>query len=170
MHPAFMRTGIFQTKTLILDKPSVLTLTFKPYQLIFLVSFILFAVSFLLGKRTWDLHIQDTYFVIANFNMYLLFAVFLLVIGMIYVIAHTVLYSRTLGTVHIILTIAVLLLLLGTIYLHSQLLTGPIKGRIEIGKLQLQERVIVISILILSLAQILFFINIFAGIIRRSRM
>jgi heme/copper-type cytochrome/quinol oxidase subunit 1 len=76
----------------------------RPYHLLLLTSLILLILSFF-QKQTIDIHVHDTYYVIAKSHFYLMMAFITGLLWLFYLATRTIIFSKTLSWIHIICTI-----------------------------------------------------------------
>jgi heme/copper-type cytochrome/quinol oxidase subunit 1 len=80
----------------------------QPYTLLFLVALLLLCIGLFLdgrGLQTLDIHLVDTYFIIAPFHFFAFLAAFYLCLGVLYLLTRKLLFSKVLSWLHVILTI-----------------------------------------------------------------
>ena len=100
-------------------KSNKLQIRNKPYHLLLLTGLILVFTSVFFYDRnsTVDLHVLDTYFVIAHAHILWLLAIMASAVWIIYLLTKKILYSKALTWSHVIIT----LLILGLLHGHYNL-------------------------------------------------
>lgn len=146
----------------------------KPYYLLLYASLILILVSFLKSDRstTIDLHLHDTYFVIAHTSIFRLLAIPTFFLWTLYLLTDKTLYSKILTWIHVIITILTLILFAWILFFGEGFL-NPMPGRYyEFSKWNAHSvfnssmNTIVISMFVWG--QIIFVINLIAGLFKRK--
>ena len=84
----------------------------KPYNLLLWTGLILVLTSFFILKQnnTVDIHLHDTYFVIAHTHIFWLLAFLALFVWTLYLLTNKILFSKSLVWTHVIITIMTILL------------------------------------------------------------
>ena len=84
----------------------------KPYNLLLWTGLILVLTSFFILKQnnTVDIHLHDTYFVIAHTHIFWLLAFLALFVWTLYLLTNKIMFSKALVWTHIIITIMTILL------------------------------------------------------------
>jgi heme/copper-type cytochrome/quinol oxidase subunit 1 len=79
----------------------------KPYHLLLITAGVFFLLSFFVMDqyRVTDLHLHDTYFVIAHTHIFWLAAMLLMLIWVLYLLAGKLQWSKMLTWVHVIITV-----------------------------------------------------------------
>jgi heme/copper-type cytochrome/quinol oxidase subunit 1 len=119
-----------------------------------------------------DFHFHDTYFVIAHTHIFWLFAMILLVIWTLYLLVNKILYSKGLTWTHIFITILTSVLLL-VIFFSGDDTANLAPGRYydfstwnSSAMIDNHTKTIAITLSILLCGQIIFLINLIAGLFR----
>ena len=86
---------------------SIFDIRSKPYTLLGIVGFFVAIISFIpiISDSALDINLHDTYFVITDFSLYRFYAVILLFLWSVYLIANRLIFSRKLTWLHIIATL-----------------------------------------------------------------
>ena len=95
----------------------------RPYHLLLLTAIVLFIVSLFCGDDTLDIHLHDTYFVIAKFHLFRSGATFLSILWLMYLITFRLL-SSYLTWMHLVATFLCIGLII-TVSHWLPLFTGP---------------------------------------------
>src|SRR5687767_13087330 len=85
----------------------------RPYNLLLLTSLGILIASFFAFGRTFDIHLHDTYFIIAIAPLFWVTVFLLLIIWSLYLLTKQFLFSKILTWIHIILTVATSVFLVG---------------------------------------------------------
>jgi len=142
--------------------------------LLLLSGLVLVVASFFVGqKETVDIHVHDTYYVIAQGHVLLLFAFIVWVLWFLYLLTRKALYSKSLTWTHVAITLLAILVLIFVLYFNSD--TFPARPRryldfsgwTSYGQFSRNMRVIAFSIFGLLLGQITFLINLVLGLFKR---
>jgi hypothetical protein len=146
-----------------------------PYHLLPMAAVAIAIVGLLSGNSTVDIHLHDTYFVLASVTFIWLSAAALLLLWILYLFTKNVLYSSRLSRIHIFLSIlsAVFIAIL------PYLLTLIVKEYSELSYQNLSHRASAIgdkvrlcsiALIILILAgQSIWFVNLVLGIVHNKR-
>jgi cytochrome c oxidase subunit 1 len=86
--------------------------SFKPYDLLLITSVLLLITSFFPLQSTLDLHLHDTYFVIAVSHITWVLSLFLFLMWGIYRLLSEVLFSRVMTWLHVLLTVIPLVIIM----------------------------------------------------------
>jgi heme/copper-type cytochrome/quinol oxidase subunit 1 len=148
----------------------------RPYHLLIPAGLLLVLTSlFMLNQKNTvvDIHLHDTYFVIAQNHIFWLLSIITFFIWLLYFLTNKILYAKVLTWTHVILTILTLLLLVSTLYFGDSIL-GPIAGGyIDISHVKsfdqyrTYSKSVEISILVLFLGQVIFVVNVILGLLKR---
>ncbi len=82
----------------------VSVLTQKPYNLLWIVALLMFALS-LVSTSAFDITLHDSYYVLSVALIYQLFALLLVIFWLIYLFADGILLSKSLTRIHILATL-----------------------------------------------------------------
>jgi len=139
----------------------------KPYLLLLLTSLLLFVIGFVKSDETFDINIHDTYFVIAQNQLYWLFSLFFFFFFMIYFILEKLRFQwqRLLELIHVYGTV---FFTLGMFFPYELIFKSP-----EFQLFDDYQRSNVYRsffALFFLIAQILLIINIFVAIIKKLRI
>jgi heme/copper-type cytochrome/quinol oxidase subunit 1 len=147
----------------------------KPYNLLLLTGLIFVLASFFLlnQNNSVDVHIHDTYFVIAHAHIFWFLAILSLLVWTLYFLTNKFLFSKTLTWAHIIITILTLILFVFTLYFGDSL--SNLKPRRyydhsslnSFGAADKYTKAIGRTLSILIFGQIIFIINFIAGLFKR---
>lgn len=141
-----------------------MTQFYKPF---LITAVLLIVFSFFVQKRTLDLHISDTYIVVALKTVCWTFAAAMLVFSAVYYFAGGSM-SRFLTWTHIVLTIFVALLLIGASF-GQQWMERSLSDDINVALQQRRKFFNAIHILVLLMiaAQLVFLINLVVALVKR---
>lgn len=146
----------------------------KPYNLLLLTGLVFVLTSFFVLKQSnsVDIHLHDTYFVIAYTHIFWLLAVLALMVWTLYLLTNKILYSKALTWTHIIITILTLLLFALTLFFGDSLM-NPTPRRYydysswnSIDNYTTFTKAISITIFVLLFGQFIFVINFIAGLFK----
>jgi hypothetical protein len=144
------------------------TLITKPYHLLLIVTFALMFFSLFVTTQTTDLHIHDTYYIIETKAIFYLLAGFAFLLWLTYFIARKIL-SKWLMYIHLFVTLSTIVYLLTVVY---NINTSPISYNSWTSFEQFKDtsNIIAIIFFIFFIAQLLFVINIFTGLIKNKNV
>lgn len=146
----------------------------RPYNLLLLTGLILVLTSFFLfdGNSAVDIHLHDTYFVIAHTHIFWLLAILAFFMWTLYLLTNKILYSKSLTWTHIIVTILTLVLFASTLFIgdgHINPMPRRYYDYSNWNSLDMYSTLIkvgAITLFILLLGQINFVINFIVGIFK----
>lgn len=124
------------------------------------------------SSNSVDIHLHDTYFVIAHTHVFWLLAILAIIVWTIYLLTNKILYSKALTWTHVIITILTLGLFASTLFFGDNL-SNPTPRRYydfsgwENDMYSKWIKTLAISIYILLFGQIIFIINFITGIFKR---
>jgi cytochrome c oxidase subunit 1 len=122
-------------------------------------------------SQTIDIHLHDTYYIIALSHVLWAFAFLLMVLWILYRLTHKILYSRKLTWTHIVVSLLTVLLL--CLFISNNLFDSQSKRYIDLSSwttfsdYQQTTRMLRYTVAGLLLGQLLFIINLIAGITKR---
>ena len=153
-------TTSFQTK-----------LTNEPYSLFFLTGIVLFILSFFMWGQSLDLHIHDTYFVIAtNYFIWTIALLFFVVWGL-YKLTYKILWTKKLIWLHVLTTLFAFIILATFDVWHDKIIPPIKREAISVANIfedQKREKVIALIIgIIFIVGQLSYIVNLIGGIFRR---
>ncbi len=126
----------------------------------------LFIFSFFINNQTVDIHIHDTYFVIARSHFFAVIGIFLLFIWMLYAITKRILWKKSLSAIHISLS-SLFLIFLATLPLwhHIPATKASLDETTwrEFRNFQKTNNLIVLVILSFIIVQLFYLVNLFTG-------
>lgn len=136
---------------------------FNPaYNLLGIIGAAFFVSSFLGGRRTIDLHLHDTYFIIGISFAWLMTGCYFLFLWIVYQLASRRKRNvQILTKAHVWITLAVL-----TVFLIPSS-NGPRKY-LDFSTFQEQNRMMGLAIILFLLAQLLFLVNIVIALFRKK--
>ena len=140
-----------------------------------MTGFFLLLTSFfvLTGNTTVDLHLHDTYFVIADSHFFWLLAILAVVVWTIYLLTSKLLYSKALTWIHVVITLLTILLFALTPFFGNNLINPTSGGYYDYNIWSSFDsytrffKTVTITILVLLFGQIIFVINLIAGLFKR---
>lgn len=144
----------------------------RPFNLLLLTAVLLFLISLGILKKNEvvDIHLHDTYFVIAKGQVFRLLTAVGLVVWALYLFTNALMYSKLLSWIHVIITILTLLLLAGMLLFDDTLINPEPRQYYDVSpwkdvnpSMGLRNTVGLIIILLLP-AQLIFVFNIFSGL------
>lgn len=143
-------------------------MTSQPYKLLLITAILLIFLSFFVLRKTLDIHLHETYFVIALNIICWILAAALLVFSLVYWLASHTLLSPFLTWTHVILTLILVVLVVAAPYWLP-----PIEQSFSSHSLGVIEqkwkfyRNLQILILFLLAGQLTFLTNLVGGLIKR---
>jgi len=143
-------------------------MTRQPYKLLLLTGILLIVFSFFNFKKTLDIHLHDTFFVIALNLVCWTLAASLFVFSLIYWLANHRLLSTFLTWTHVIFTLILTVFFVAAPYwlplVEQSFSNDPV---LAIRQRWQFDRSVQISVLMLLAGQITLFINLIGGLIKR---
>jgi heme/copper-type cytochrome/quinol oxidase subunit 1 len=148
----------------------------KPYNLLLWTALFLVLTSFFILKQnnSVDIHLHDTYFVIAHTHVFWLLAIVALIVWILYLLTNKILYSKALTWTHIIITMLTLLLFALNLFFDNGFI-NPVPRRYydysnwnSFNNYTTLTKAIGISIFVLLLGQFIFVINFIMGLFKRK--
>ena len=142
----------------------------QPEKLFLFIGLFLIPLSFFQFTRTLDIHVHDTYYVIALNQVCLALAAVLIIFGFLYMLTSRLLFSPFLTWTHIIFTIFSVIFILSSPWWISL-----VNGNLSDDPLKRYEQRRIYSTIIYSITFILFagqltyIVNLIAGIIKRYK-
>lgn len=147
-----------------------------PHHPFLLATLVLFITSFLVDPRnTVDIHLHDTMFVISHSSIFVFFASICGILWILYLITASILPSRALTILHVFVTLSTMtlfLILVSPSLANFDTHEGKYLDKSTWASFGYPNRQIIMitySIIIFTLAQVLFLINILIGIFRRLK-
>jgi hypothetical protein len=148
----------------------------SPYNLLLYAGLVLISTSFFIDQnKTTDIHIHDTYFIIAQAQLYWLFAFIVWVLWFMYLITRKLLYAKSLTWAHVIFTLCTVVCLGFLLYFANDLHKLPARPYTgdsiwkEYEAYKRNKRLIEMTIIALVFGQITFLCNLVAGLFKRIR-
>ncbi len=145
----------------------------KPYNVLLIAAIALFLSSFFISNNVLDIHLHDTYFIIAKKYIFWMLAFVSTIIWAIYKLTDKLLYSKSLIWIHAIATILTIALIL--LYLHSENQITTARKYYDFSSWELNtffddKFIFWLKALlgITILCQLVFFINLILGVIKRK--
>ena len=122
-----------------------------------------------------DIHLHDTYFIVAENHVYYIMSVLLLLVWTIYFLTKRILFSNVLSWTHVIITILTFILIAQTLYVGHSLPNQPrhyndFSGGSFYNSFETSiQKVIGITLNIIILGQIIFILNLIGGLYKHLR-
>ncbi|HEY0356771.1 MAG TPA: hypothetical protein VGC29_11230 [Flavisolibacter sp.] len=145
----------------------------NPHHFLLHTGLALVLASFLIDQdKTLDIHIHDTYYIIAQTHLFLAFGFLVGLLWVLYLLLRKILYSKILTRVHIISTIVIVLFLV-FIFQFNQIFPQYPRRYLDLGKWSHSQfdhpvmKWMFYGFISLLLFQCVFVINIIAGIAKR---
>lgn len=144
----------------------------KPLHNLFLIiAAVFFIIAFFTLRKTLDIHIHDTMYVITFARVFMLSAVYLSLFWLLYCFTGRFMFSRKLYNVHIIGTVILFILILIAALWSNPIIESYTKNNsfqkqrlsIEAGQL------IVIALLTLTSLQLLYPLNLIIGLLKNKK-
>ena len=145
---------------------------FKPYYLFAVAAAILFIVGMFIPQSTMDIHLHDTYFVFSSRFFFWFLSILLLGYFLLYLATDTMLYSKKLTWIHVVITVVYIIIFI----LYSRSFSNNVgmprryydygNGFNAYFHFQQEARTLRLTTLTFILAQLLYVINLLAGIIK----
>jgi heme/copper-type cytochrome/quinol oxidase subunit 1 len=159
-----------------LQKISPFPIRQRPYSLLLLTGLVFVLTSFFMLKSgdVVDIHLHDTYFVIAHAYIYRLLAISAFVLWAFYLLTYKTLYSKMLTWAHVITTILTLAVLALIAYFGNRLLHPAPPPYYDLSPWQASHsgnkyiHAVTITLFILVFGQVIFVINLIAGLVKRT--
>lgn len=145
----------------------------QPYQLLIPIFVFILLLSLLKSPQaTFDIHLHDTYFVIAVRFILLIFAVFTIVVWGIYSLTNKLLLSSIFTWIHIAITIITVVTLVSVIF-WSGIVPGPALPRryvdwSEFDAFATINRLVAITAIVLLFSPLLYIINLVLGLLLKK--
>ena len=148
----------------------------NPYHLLLLTALLLFLSSFLVRQgKTVDIHLHDTYIVIAQAHVMWLFTSMVWLLWLLYLLTRKLLYSQSLTWVHVIITLVTVVLLVFPLYFGSSMFEAPVRRENDHSNWSAFEeysrniKIFSYCIAALIFGQVTFAINLVAGLFKRVK-
>lgn len=146
-----------------------------PYNLLLLTAILLFIFFLFINEnQTLDVHLPDTYFVIAGTHFFWLFALLLSVLWIAYRIFKKILFSLKLTWIHVLISVMTTILLLLFLFIGNYSLnlrpgsyTDSSSWNTYHENFTQKMRTISYGILVLLVAQMVFVANLIIGLFKR---
>jgi len=147
----------------------------KPYNLLLWTGLVLVLTSFFVLKQTnsLDIHLHDTYIVIAHTYVFWLLAILALFVWTIYLLTNKILYSKMLTWAHVSITILTLLLFALTLFFGDSFINATPRRHYDFSSWNsfyhytTLTKVMAISIFVLLIGQCIFVVNLIAGLFKQ---
>lgn len=146
----------------------------KPYNLLLIVGVIFILLSFLNSNRsgTIDIHLHDTYFIIAHTQILLLLAFIAVFIWTLYILTYRFLFSKVLTWTHVIITLLTLFLLTWILYFSYGFPNPTARRYVDYSlwtsyNTYADSKATAILSIVLLLGQIIYIVNVIGGIFKR---
>ena len=147
----------------------------RPYHLLLGAAVLPALASFFIStqNQTIDFHLHDTYFVVAHtYALWLLSAVSL-IFWILYLLAHKIMFSKALSRAHIIITLLTVVIIIAVLFLNKHSSPGEPRRYYDYGEWNVfyqkdnYIKAMAITISILLCGQIVFIINLIAGLLKK---
>ncbi|MBS0647577.1 MAG: cbb3-type cytochrome c oxidase subunit I [Verrucomicrobia bacterium] len=147
----------------------------KPYNLLLWTGLVLVLTSFFILKQSnsVDIHLHDTYFVIAHTHVFWLLAILAFFVWTLYLLTNKILYSKALTWTHVIITILTLLLFALTLFFSDSFMNTTPRRYYDYSSwgsfdsYTTLTKALGITIFALLFGQFIFVINLIAGLFKR---
>ena len=148
----------------------------KPYHLLLLTGLVSVLTSFFVLNQNnlVDIHLHDTYFVIAHTHIFWFLTVLALFVMTLYLLTNKILYSKTLIWTHVIVTILTLLLVALTLFFGESFMNPTPRRYYDYSNWNSFNnyteftKAIGITIFVLLFGQVIFIINLIAGLLKKQ--
>ena len=141
----------------------------KPYRLLLYIGLLFSIISpFLLNsKKTVDIHLHDTYFILSSAHIFLVLSIFSFTTWIVYILTNKILFSNTLTLIHIIISVLTLFhfAFISFIAMDVNLPRGKyqnFEGWKSYGKYSVFTRSISLTIVVFLFGQLTYTINLLA--------
>lgn len=128
---------------------------------------IILAAFFTNGSSVLDIHLHDTYYIVAHQQLIYLFAILSLALWALHWFCRRLLFLRWLNWLHVLLSFVSLWVLTVALLTNVHEYTDTANSNFEAMQ-QLQEAVAIV-VLLLLLAQLIFVTHILPGLFRKKR-
>ncbi len=142
----------------------------RPKRIILAVALLTIALGLLSGRSTVDMHLQDTYFVIAAWHLFAVLGTLFLFEAAIYYLTDNYRQRRALQYIHII---SILLFCIAVIIFQSTGTSGPPTRYFQVSDAPRFDRVemlMIIAAILFFIGQIIFLINLIIGFILGKKL
>ena len=156
-----------------LEKIRYMRFNVKPYDLLVPVLVILLAMYFFIPTyKTLDIHLWDSYYIITLRSVCLISALFLVLLWILYRLTSPFLFSKQLTWIHVVLTLAILsFLVVAPLISDSFFNPPPVRfQQLTYPRLFGSRRIVPAMAILLGvffLSQIIYLVNILAGILNK---
>ncbi len=138
----------------------------KPYSLFIIVAIFQVLVSFFINNYSFDIRMHDTYFVFAIAHVLILLSFLCMFYWTIYKFTTAILYSAILSWLHIIFTLLTFLFIALLVVFNNSLIE---KLSNDFSLFSIYKSIYFIVFFVFVIAQLLLFINLTGGIIKRFK-
>ena len=147
----------------------------KPYNLFLWTGVVLVLTSFFILKQdnSVDIHLHDTYLVIAHTHVFWLLAFLALIVWTLYLLTNKILYSKALIWTHVIITILTLLLFALTLFFGDRFMNPTPRRYYDFSSWNSFDnyttftKAVGIAVFVLLFGQFIFVINLVVGLFKR---
>lgn len=145
-------------------------LSISLYHLLAIIALTLVLISLFFSNETIDIHLDDTYYVITLAAVSYILAFLLLFLWLLYRLTNKLLLSQSMSRVHIAMTTIISVLVITIPFWYDTIHTpGKTNSRLYFEQIKIANSAIIILILALIAGQIIFFINLFGGLLKKVK-
>ena len=141
------------------------------HNLLLIISALFFLAAFLTLKRTLDINLYNTVFVVPFSRIFMVLAVFLSLLWLLYTFSFHRLFSIKLYKIHVIATVLLLTLIVAASLWSNAIIEHYTAGN-PIKKIQLSTETgnsIAIAAILLTSVQLLYPLNLIIGLLKRKK-
>lgn len=147
----------------------------KPFHLFLITGIIFLLISFFILKdnNVIDIHIHDTYFVIASEYLFGLLAILSLFFWLLYLVTNKMLFSKALMWAHVMITLSGFIIFASDLYLGTAFSNlkprryYDLSSSVSFGYFHQSSKVLSTALIVLLFGQLIFLINLITGLFKR---